>query len=130
MLDGIHVLNLGLGDIDHVDLSWDNWKSLCADLLTSFLGISLEGVVLSYSFPEGFIAARLAHMLNSDMDSLGNDLFSDLFVHNDTNGMLIHVKYSTGSSVVELVGHTLVDATVSNDINEISLSVGGHNTRE
>ena len=65
-------------------------------------------------------------MLDSDVNSLGNDSASVLLVDDNSNSVLSHVKDATSLSVVELVGHALVDATVGNDINEIALSVSLH----
>jgi hypothetical protein len=101
-------------------------ESLGVDLLTSLLGLNLLGIILSDSSLEGLTALASADMLDSDVNSLGNDSASVLLVDDNSNSVLSHVKDATSLSVVELVGHALVDATVGNDINEIALSVSLH----
>jgi hypothetical protein len=64
-------------------------------------------------------------MLDSDMDSLGDDSLSDLLVDDDTNGAGVDVEDSTGSAVVELVGHALVDGTVNDDVDDVTDLEGG-----
>ena len=107
-----------------------NNLSLGVDLLSLLLGFSLQSVVFLYSGLESLVALTLTNMLDSDVNSLGDDNTSDLFVDNDANSMLSNIENSAGSSVIVLEGHTLVYATVSNDVDEVSLSVSGHYSGE
>ena len=97
--------------------------SLGEHFLSLGLGLSLETIVFLDSSLEGFSALTLANVLDSDVNSLGNDFASDLFVHDDSDSVLVHIENLSSLSVVELVGHALVDATVCNDVNEIALLV-------
>ena len=104
--------------------------SLGLNLLTSGLGVSLEAIVFLDSSLEGLSALTLADVLDSDVNSLGNDFASDLFVDNDSDGVLVHIENLSSLTVVELVWHALVDATVGNDVNEIALLVNLQDLRK
>ena len=64
-------------------------------------------------------------MLDSDVESLGDDSVSDLLVDDDAQSSRVDVEDGTGSAVVILVWHALVNGTVADDINDISDLVGG-----
>jgi len=130
VLEGVHELNRGLADIDDAGLSRLEGNSLGVDLDTSGLGLSLLGVVLSHSSLEGFTALTSADMLNSDVNSLGDDSASVLLVDDNTDGVLGNIEDATGLSMIEFVGHTLVDGTVSNNVNEVTLLVSLHDLRQ
>ena len=53
---GVHEFNGGLGNIYGVGISGLGVFSLGKDLLSSLLGFSLKGIILSDSFLEGFSA--------------------------------------------------------------------------
>merc|ERR1719454_2134946 len=57
------------------------------------------------------------------MNPLGNNSTINKLVDNDTDGVGSDIEYFTSLTVVELVGHTLVDGTISNDINVVTLFV-------
>lgn len=59
-------------------------------------------------------------MLNTDVDTLGDDTVSDELVNLDTDGALGDVPNDTGLSVVELVGHTLLDGTITDNIDNLT----------
>ncbi len=69
-------------------------------------------------------------MLDSDVNSLGDNSASVLLVDDHSDCVLGHIEHATGLAMVELVGHTLVDGTVSNNVNEVSLSVSLHDLGE
>jgi hypothetical protein len=48
-------------------------------------------------------------MLDSDVESLGNDSVSDLLVDDDSESSWVDVEDSTGSTVIVFVWHGLVD---------------------
>lgn len=126
MLDGIHELDGGLGNLDDVLSTGLEGDSLGEDLHTLQLGLSLLGVVLADSSLEGLAALRSADMLNSDVNSLGDDSASVLLVDDDTDGVLGHIENLTGLTVVELVRHALVNGTVSDNVDEVTLLVSLH----
>jgi len=65
----------------------------------------------------------MVDVLNTDIDPLGQDLAAELLVHNDTNSMLCHVEDTASLTMVKLMWHTLLEGTVTLDINDISLLV-------
>ena len=68
-------------------------------------------------------------MLNAEVDTLLEVSVTNNLLHNNTNGGLGDVVDNTGLTVVELVGHTLLDRTVGLDVNDVTdlvdLQVGG-----
>jgi len=100
--------------------------SLGVDLHAIPLGLSLLGVILANSSLEGLTALRSADMLNSDVNSLGDDSASVLLVDDDTDGVLGHIENATSLTMVELVRHALVDGTIGDHIDEVVLPVSLH----
>lgn len=94
---------------------------------TGSLGLTLNSIVLVDTIDEGSARSGHADVLNTDMESLGNDTATNLLVYDNTDRVLGNIIDDTGLSVVELVGHTLLDGTVSDNINVISLLVTEHN---
>ncbi len=130
VLEGVHELDGCLLSIDDVSLLGLSRESLGEDLDTLGLGLSLLGVIIAHSSLEGLTALTSADMLDSHMNSLGDDSSSVLLVDDYTDGVLSDIENAAGLSVIELVGHALVNGTVSNDINEVSLAVGLHDLGE
>ena len=130
MLEGVHELDGGLADIDDARLSGLSGDSLGVDLDALGLGLALLGVVLADSALEGLAALASADVLNSDVDSLGDDSASVLLVDDDSHGVLGHIENAAGLTVVELVRHALVDATVGNHVNKVTILVSLHDLRE
>jgi hypothetical protein len=109
VLEGGHELDGSSLHIDGVGLSGLSGDSLGEHLLTLLLGLSLLGVILLDSSLEGLTALGSTHVLDSDVDSLGDDSSSVLLVDNDSDGVLSDIPDATGLTVVELVRHALVD---------------------
>lgn len=64
-------------------------------------------------------------MLNSDVDALGDDAVANLFVDDDSDGSGVDVEDASGTSVIVLVGHALVDGSVDSNVNDVSDLVAG-----
>ena len=109
MLEGVHELDGCRLDINSVGLLGLLRKSLGEDLDTLGLCLSLLGVILAHSSLEGLTALTSANMLDSDVNSLGDDSTSVLLVDDNSDGVLGHIKNAAGLTVVELVRHALVD---------------------
>jgi len=124
-LKWVHVLEATLGWVNDVGSRWSNWLSLGNDLLSGFLSLNLEGIVGLNSCDESKSALRFSEMVDSNVASLWDDSSVDELVKNDTAGMSGDVENSSGFTVIELVWHTLVDGTVSNNIDVISNLEGG-----
>jgi len=58
------------------------------------------------------------------MDPLPDNPVTHLLVDLYSDGSLGDVPDATGTAVVELVGHTLVDGTIDLDVDEIADPVG------
>ncbi len=123
----VHELNMCLWSINNVSFSWLSGNSFCANVLVLSLGFSFLGIIFSHSPFESFSALTLSNMLNSNMESLGNDLSSNLFVNYNSNWMLSDIKDSSGLTMIILVGHSFVNTGISNNIDIISLSISCHN---
>lgn len=59
-------------------------------------------------------------MFDANVDALFNDAAIDQFVDSDADGRFSHVKDNAGSSVVSLVGHTLVNGRVGKNIDIVT----------
>ena len=69
-------------------------------------------------------------MLDSDVDSLWDDSSVDVLVHDNTDCVGCDVENLTGLSMVEFMGHALVDGTVGDDIDVVTDLVGHEVPRE
>jgi len=70
-------------------------------------------------------AVRRLDVLDSDVDSLHQDTVADGLGDLDTDGLGANVPHTTGSAVVKLVRHTLLDGSVGLDVNIVTELVGG-----
>ena len=95
----------GLGT-NRESLAWSSFLARC-------LGLSLPDLVGVDSVKEILPALGVLDVLNTDVDSLGEDLATDTFVHNDSDCSLGHVEDTSSLSVVGLVGHTLLESTAT-----------------
>merc|ERR1712156_1022749 len=93
-LDGVHKFNLRLAGVNNSGLAGLGVNALDVDELAGSLGLSLGSIV-----------------------------GTDALVADDADGVLRHVEDLARLSVVELVGHTALDGTVSNDVNVVTLLV-------
>jgi len=62
-------------------------------------------------------------VLNANVDTLLKISVADRLVENNANGGLCNVVDDAGLSVVELVRHTLLDCTVTNNIDNVTDTV-------
>ena len=76
---------MSLGDINNMLKSGLNRDSFGADGLSSFLCSALQGVILSHSLFESLSALGFPGVLDSNMESLGKDVTSDLFVNDHSD---------------------------------------------
>lgn len=59
-------------------------------------------------------------MRHCDVKSLGDDASIDLLVHDYSDSSFIYIEHNTGSTVIMLEGHTLVDGRVHFNIHIIT----------
>lgn len=69
-------------------------------------------------------------MVDSDVESFGDNSISNLLVNDNANGSRIDVENLAGSAVVVFVGHALVDGSIDNNINVVANFVGGKGSRD
>lgn len=94
--------------------------TLEVNLLASLTSSLLGGLVRLDTRDDLLLALGRADVLNTNMDTLLKDTSVDELVHTNTNGRLGNIENDTGASVVVLVGHTLVDGRVGEDINVVT----------
>lgn len=115
---------LGFDDMSFSWLGWDplqHWfGAFVVDVFFPDLFVLVDSVDESKS---GF---GVLDVLNSEVDSLGQDVSSDSLVDDDTDGVLGDVVDSTGFTVVDLMWHTLLDGTVTFDIDDVASFVDVH----
>jgi len=108
-------------------------QSLQDDLDTSLGGFLALASVLLDTVKELLTALGVLDVLNTDVDALLQVTVANALVDNDTNSRLGDVVHNTGTTVVELVGKTLLDSSVGLDVNDITdlvgLEVGGKRDR-
>jgi len=85
-----------------------------------FLGPFPGSIIHDHSAKEVLSATRFLNMFDTDVESLLHNSISDSLVNFHTNCVLGHVPYNTSSTVVEFVGHTLVNRTVHFNIHHVS----------
>ena len=98
--------------LDGVTLQVNLLSTLTGSLLGGFVGLNTGDDLL--------LALGRADVLDTDMDTLLEDASIDVLVHTNTNSGLGNVENDTGTSVVVLVGHTLVDGRVGKDIDVVT----------
>jgi len=96
------------------------WCSLDGDLDSGLGSFGLGQFVVDLALKDLFLALGVTNMLDSDMNALFDDAAVDLLVHSDTDGGLGDIEDDTGASVVSLVGHTLVDGGIGEDIDVVT----------
>jgi hypothetical protein len=104
-------------------------KSLEVESDTSSLGFLLLLSVGLDTVQEFLTALGVSDVFNTDINTLFNVAVTNDLVNNNTDRGLGNVVDDTSTTVVELVRHTLLDSSISLDVNNVtdlvSLQVGG-----
>jgi len=125
-LDGGNLLSMLTGSGKEVSGTGLLGGTLEVDLDSGLGGLSLGSLVGNLAGKDLLLALRLADVLDADVDALLKDAAIDELVHTDTDGGLGNVEDDTGAAVVVLVGHTLVDGGISEDVNVVTDLDGHH----
>jgi len=99
-----------------VSFLWQLGCSLQVDLDTSLGGFGLGLFVVDLALKDFLLALGVTDMFNSDMNTLFDDASIDQLVDTDSDGGLGDIEDNSGASVVSLVGHTLVDGRIGENV--------------
>jgi hypothetical protein len=116
---------IGSGSLEEVSLLGKNGGTLQINLDSSLGGIDLSGFVVDLALQDFLLALGLSDVLNTNMDTLFENSSIDKLVDTNTDGTLGDVENNSGSSVVSLVGHTLMNSRIGEDINVVT-DLDGH----
>jgi hypothetical protein len=119
---GIQELNVRLLNIDHTRRL--RHHSLSGDAIALLVCLGFLFIVFANAVEEIHSGSRELEMLDTNVNSFGNDTISDLLVDNHTNSTRVHVEDSSSATVIVLVWHALVNGSVDSDVNDISDLVG------
>lgn len=111
------------GNFDFLFGSGSQRLSLGGDYNSCFLSLGLLDLVLLDSLEESQSGVGVSQMLDSHVDFLHQLSLLDLLLDDHTDSSGVDVEDFSGSTVVELVGHSLVNGSVNDDINVVSLFV-------
>ena len=98
---------------DNMSFSGCSWESLAVCFLTTGLGLLLLDVVGVDSVQEVLPALAVLHVLDTNIDSLGQDLAAHSLVHHNTQRSLRHVEHAPSLAVVGLVRHSLLEGSTT-----------------
>lgn len=65
-------------------------------------------------------------MFDPQVHPLGHDIAPDSFIDNYTDSMLSNIEDSTSFAVVNFVGHTFLNGTITFDVDDITSFVDVH----
>jgi len=125
-LDGGNILSVLAGGGKEVSGTGLLGAALEVDLDSSLCGLGLGSLVGNLAGKDLLLALGLADVLDADVDALLEDAAIDELVHANTDSGLGNVEDDTGAAVVVLVGHTLVDGGISEDVNVVTDLDGHH----
>ena len=111
---------------DGVSSTGTSWLTLKDDLLASSLGYLASSVVFLDTAQEISTALRGLDVFNADIDALLHVTVTDTLVDNQTESTGTDVVNDGSAAMVELVRHTLVDGTVSLNVDQVSNLVSYH----
>lgn len=106
--------------LEEVSCLRELWSSLEVHLYTGLTGFSLGSLVGDLTGENLLLALRLTDVLDAYMDTLLDDASVYKLVHTYTYGGLGDVENNSGTSMVMLVWHTLVNGRVGENINVVT----------
>jgi hypothetical protein len=104
--------DVGLG-LNNVGVSGLNRLSLQVEVDALVLSLALLNSVFLDTVDELFPRARVGDVFDADVDALLHVTVSDTLVDDNTDGGFAHVVDNTCLAVVDFVGHTIKDISVT-----------------
>lgn len=95
-------------------------STLEVDLLSRFACFLLGSFIFLFASDNFLLTLGGSNVFNADMNTLFNNASIDQLVDTDTNSRLGNVENNTSSSMVKLVGHTLVNRRIGENVDIIS----------
>lgn len=111
--------------LDEISRLGEGGGALEVDLDSGLGGLGLDLLVLDNPAQDLLLALGLPDVLDADVNALLDDPAVDVLVDTDSDGGLGEVEDDSGAAVVVLVGHTLVDGGVGEDVDVVS-DLDGH----
>lgn len=108
------------GSLEEVSCLWLLGLTLEVYLDSSLCSLGLGCFVVLLTLQNFLLTLGLSNVLDANMDTLFDNSSINKLVDTDTNGTLCYIKDDSSSTVVSLVGHTLVDGGISENINIVS----------
>ncbi len=96
-------------------------NALGDNLLADLLGLSLDQVILLNALSESLSGLGLADVFNTYVDALGDNARVNSLVDDNSDTVAGDIEDLTSLAVIELEGKTSLDATVSNNVDNIVL---------
>jgi len=105
---------------EEVGYLWCLWLTFEAHLFSAGSCSLLCNLVAGLTGDDFLLTLGRTNMLDADMNALLNDTSIDWLVDTDSDGTLGYVEDNSSTSMVVLVGHTLVDGRVGEDVDVIT----------
>lgn len=119
-LDGSNFRSFSSGSSQHVTVFGELRSSLQVNLVSRLARFVLGSFVLLLASQNFLLALGLSDMLDTDMNTFLNDTSIDELVYTYTNRRLGNVENNSCTSMISLVGHTLMNSGVGKDVDIIT----------
>lgn len=118
----VHANNVSRAGLTGLSLEGETDTRLLRELLLLFVLVNTSKEVLS--------ALRVRHVLDPDVDLLGDDPSADALVDHHTDGMLRHVENTSRLTMVVLKGHSALEGTITLHIDDVASLVNFEESRK
>ena len=108
------------GSEQEIRVLWELWGALQVDLDASLASLLLGSLICDLSCQNFLLTLGLSNVLNTNMNTLLKNTSIHKLVDTNTDSRLGNVEDDSGSSVVSLVRHTLVDGWIRENVNIIT----------
>ena len=108
------------GCLEEICFFGELWCALEVDLDARLGSFGLGGLVVLLSLQDFLLALGVSNVLNANMNTLLDDSSINQLVDTHTDGRFCNVEDDSCSSVVSLVGHTLVDRRIGENVDIVT----------